>query len=71
MQNIVPGSLVIVDLNTSSPKVFWKGILVLDLVRIKFSNLTSKITLCISNRSKQQELHSDMSASGISIKLTR
>lgn len=60
------GSLIISDLHTNTPTVFWKGQLVTNLTRVLVRE--GKVTLCIF-KGTQTDLYSEMSSNNIRIKL--
>ena len=62
------GNLVLVDVNTVTPKVYWKGQQVLNIIKIVVRNDEDDADVKIVASQTNAELQ-DMIASGINIKI--
>ena len=69
------GSLVMIDLNTASPKVFWKGVQVEGIVEIEADNDSErqrvKLRVVETTDSVLNAQYDEMIASGISIRKSK
>lgn len=60
------GSLVIIDANTNSPSIFWKGQKVDNIVRVKV--IDSRVVISLVGGT-QPDIYTDMRNNGIKVKV--
>lgn len=69
------GNLVMIDLNTPAPKVFWKGVAVSGIVEIEadsdIERQRVKLRVAETADVSLNELYADMIASGVSVRMAK